>query len=175
MKKKNLIAIALVLCIAVTIFTSCGKDEYELINSIETLPTHSIVFPNTSGAEMTFTDVYPSYFQPSDSETIVYRFYLKEGGTITSAKTFGVRHGHIIDNYFEGENSLLFEAEELFTPKTSESYRIYIYWDGSILAEYEGQPTAVLEIFVVSESEYKIMLEDESQYGKNYPINNLTD
>ena len=107
--KKFLYLILLLSCVGF-ILMSCEKTEDESINSTETISTVKLVFPNTNDAELTFTDVYPSYFQPmsGDGEPgIAYWFYFKEGGTITSDKSFGVRQVHITENDFE--DKLLFE------------------------------------------------------------------
>ena len=173
--------ILLVLCIGLLLI-SCEKNEEELIKSTETISTQTIIIPDTNRTELTFTDIYPSYFHPmsGDGEAgTPYDFYFKEGGTVIYDKPFGIyMYGKMIENNYEGE-ILLFDTEEVFALKAGESYRAFIYSDGRISAEYEPypepHPVAMLNLYVISEDEYKIMLDDEKIYGKSNSINNLTD
>lgn len=178
--KKYLYFILLILC-AGMLLISCKDTEDGSIKSPETIPTQTIIIPDVSGAELTFTDIYSSYFNPmsGDGEAgIPYVFYFKEGSTVTSDKSFGIyMSGGNTENNYKSE-VLLFETGESLTLKTRETYRAFIYSDGRISAEYEPypepHPVATLNFYVVSEEEYKVMLEGEYKYGKNYPVSNLT-
>jgi hypothetical protein len=153
---------------------SCEKSAVE---SDETM--FVIMIPDMNGTTLTLNDVYPMYFRPmsGDAETGKgYWFYFKEGGNVKCDKTIALytSGSHVNGEWKEGEK-YLFEPGEAFVPKSNTEYFAWGYSDGHISSEYEYEPRPIanLGFFVISEEEYKIMLEDEYKYGKNYPISNL--
>lgn len=172
---KNLLFLILSSCLSVgLLFISCEKNAVE---SNET--TFNVVIPDMNGTVLTLTDVYPMYFRPmsGDAEAgVPYSFYFKEGGTVTCDKSFGLfTAGSIVNGEWEEGERFLFEPGEAFILKPGMEYSAWGYPDGHISAEYEYdiRPAARLSFFIISEEEYKIMLEDEYKYGSNYPISEL--
>jgi len=92
---------------------------------------------------------------------------------VTCDKSFGLyTAGSVVNGEWEEGEKFLFGPGEAFVPEPGVEYFAWGYPDGHISAEYNNKirPVAHLYFFVISEEEYKIMLEDEYKYGQNYPV-----
>jgi hypothetical protein len=169
--KKFSIFILLFLC-GGFLFMSCENAA----ESNET--TFTVTIPGTNGATLTLADVYPMYFRPMSGDGELgepYWFCFGEGGSVTCDKSFSLHTiGYYADEIFVESEQFFLDAGEAFVLKSGEYYVAYGYFDGRISSGYEKTPVASLSFSIVSEDEYKSLLEEPHKGGNNYPISKIS-